>query len=85
MLPPMPYDNYLAQRSGVATATTKLFVDIETDAAGTTETLALSSFEDLEDAMVVFERKYGMRKEARDELRSHLGVLFGEHLANECR
>ena len=82
-IPPTPYDSYVAQRSGAATATTKLFVDIETDAAGTMETLALSSFQDLDDAMIVFERKYGMKKEALDHLRSHLGVQLSEHLANE--
>ena len=47
------------------------------------ETLALSSFKDLDDAMVVFERKYGMKKEALDQLRSHLGLQLSEHMANE--
>lgn len=82
-LPPTPYDSYVAQRREVATASTKLFVDIETDAAGTTETLALSSFSDLEDAMSVCEVKYGMNKEARSNLYSYLSSLLTDHISKE--
>ena len=67
--------------NGLHSQETKLFVDIDTD-VGTTETIGVSSYKDLDDCMVVFSRKYGLTNEARHSLREYLGDLLASHLAS---
>ena len=62
---------------------TKLFVDIDTD-VGTTETIGVTSYKDLDDCMVVFSRKYGLTNEAKNSLHEYLGDLLAQHLAIEA-
>jgi hypothetical protein len=75
-----PSDGGISSSSAVTT--TKLFVDIDTD-IGTTETIGVSSYKDLDDCMVLFSRKYGLTDEARSSLREYLGDLLAQHLSIE--
>jgi hypothetical protein len=62
---------------------TKLFVDIDTE-IGTTETIGVTSYKDLDDCMIVFSRKYGLTNEAKNALHEYLMNLLSQHLALEA-